>query len=56
MREPSPPPLDGIDDLFKKTKATPPLYWLPNTAAVVAKKLALVAADKAGRGRRGWRG
>ncbi|XP_074592371.1 uncharacterized protein LOC141848210 [Curcuma longa] len=38
-REPDPPALT-LDDLFKKTKATPRIYYLPLTKEEVASKLA----------------
>uniref|UniRef100_M1CMR5 SAP domain containing protein n=2 Tax=Solanum TaxID=4107 RepID=M1CMR5_SOLTU len=35
------PPIVTLDDLFRKTKATPRIYYLPLTDEEVAKKLAI---------------
>mmetsp|Transcript_37927 Transcript_37927/g.45726 ORF Transcript_37927/g.45726 Transcript_37927/m.45726 type:complete len:115 (-) Transcript_37927:465-809(-) len=35
---PAPEPLPTLDDLFRKTKAKPPIYWLPLTDEQVALK------------------
>ncbi|KAL4203269.1 hypothetical protein AMTRI_Chr01g103150 [Amborella trichopoda] len=47
-RKPEPPP-PTLDDLFKKTKATPRIYYLPLSDEQVAAKLA--AREHGGRGR-----
>jgi apoptotic chromatin condensation inducer in the nucleus len=44
---PPPEPMPTLDDLFRKTKAKPPLYWLPLTEAQIEEKKAKVAAAKA---------
>lgn len=36
-KEDEPPPAKLLDDLFKKTKATPCIYWLPLTNEQVRK-------------------
>ena len=45
-------PARTLDELFRKTKATPPLYWLPlsDEAAAVAKTRARAAQQAASSG------
>jgi apoptotic chromatin condensation inducer in the nucleus len=62
----SPPPDDdeeeaeeevkSLDDLFRKTKAKPPLYWLPLTEEQVAARKAKQAAIEAERAAKAARG
>mmetsp|Transcript_28084 Transcript_28084/g.61478 ORF Transcript_28084/g.61478 Transcript_28084/m.61478 type:complete len:440 (-) Transcript_28084:150-1469(-) len=44
---PPPEPMPTLDDLFRKTKAKPPLYWLPLTEAQIEEKRTKSAAAKA---------